>query len=308
MVPGISERTNGSTKFSHLDRLGTNAKTTDSSGTVVDSRRYDAFGLPISVTNPTNSQKGFASAFGIQEDPETGLKLMGHRYYDAGSGRFITRDRAGAGTNWYAYCDNNPLKAVDPDGYEKLIIVTNGDGTVTGTHTLVGLVDNNGNVIWYSFYPGRPPVGGRSSSGSSNRPGSSGSSHRPGSSSGSSRPTAGGGGGYVSNDPPGQNSTGEVFDINPEQYNKLKMALDDSQKRRRSGRGRPYDMKTYNCATYVADLISNVLNDADDNYPMYGGGRDGTSGKITLPNKYGPWTSANYPGHRGPWHPGEAIP
>ena len=122
MVPGVSERTNGATKFSHLDRPGIIAKTTDVSGTVVDSRRYDAFGLPISVTNPTNSQKGFASAFGIQEDSETGLKLMGHRYYDSGSGRFITRDRAGAGTNWYAYCDNNPLKAVDPDGDKPVFV------------------------------------------------------------------------------------------------------------------------------------------------------------------------------------------
>ena len=120
MVPGVSERTGGTTKFSHLDRLGTNAKTTDASGAVVDSRRYDAFGLPISVTNPTNSQKGFASAFGIQEDSETGLKLMGHRYYDPGSGRFITRDPIGSGTNWYRYCDNNPLKQVDPSGLRAL--------------------------------------------------------------------------------------------------------------------------------------------------------------------------------------------
>ena len=123
MVPGVSERTNGATKFSHLDRLGTNAKTTDAGGTVVDSRRYDAFGLPISVTNPTNSQKGFASAFGYQEDSETGLKLLGHRYYDPGCGRFITRDPARQGQNYYVYCDNNPLGSVDPDGLKRLVIV-----------------------------------------------------------------------------------------------------------------------------------------------------------------------------------------
>ena len=120
MVPGISERSNGTTRFSHLDRLGTNAKTTDSSGSMVDAKAYDAFGLPRAFANPTGSQKGFASAFGYQEDAESGLKLLGHRYYDAATGRFITRDPIGSGTNWYRYADNNPLKCVDPDGLQRV--------------------------------------------------------------------------------------------------------------------------------------------------------------------------------------------
>ncbi len=31
-------------------------------------------------------------------------------------GRFLTSDPAQAGSNWYAYCDNNPLVRVDPTG------------------------------------------------------------------------------------------------------------------------------------------------------------------------------------------------
>lgn len=90
MVPGISERLNGGgDRFSHLDRLGTSAKTTDASGAVIDAKSYDAFGLPTAYTNPSHSEKGFASAFGVQEDNESGLKLMGHRYYDPGAGRFV---------------------------------------------------------------------------------------------------------------------------------------------------------------------------------------------------------------------------
>ncbi len=42
--------------------------------------------------------------------------LLGHRYYDASVGRFISEDPIQAGDNWYAYCDNNPLKAIDPSG------------------------------------------------------------------------------------------------------------------------------------------------------------------------------------------------
>jgi hypothetical protein len=38
------------------------------------------------------SQAGFASEFGYQEGSESGLKLLGHWYYDPGTGRFITRD------------------------------------------------------------------------------------------------------------------------------------------------------------------------------------------------------------------------
>ncbi len=42
--------------------------------------------------------------------------LLGHRYYDASVGRFLSSDPAQAGSNWYAYCDNNPLVGVDPTG------------------------------------------------------------------------------------------------------------------------------------------------------------------------------------------------
>jgi RHS repeat-associated protein len=36
---------------------------------------------------------------------------MGHRYYDPGTGRFLTRDPAGygGGMNLYGYADGNPV-------------------------------------------------------------------------------------------------------------------------------------------------------------------------------------------------------
>ena len=42
--------------------------------------------------------------------------LLGHRYYDASLGRFLSSDPAQSGSNWYAYCDNDPLVRVDPTG------------------------------------------------------------------------------------------------------------------------------------------------------------------------------------------------
>jgi RHS repeat-associated protein len=61
---------------------------------------------------------GFAGNWGYQSDADSGLQLLGHRYYDPSTGRFLTRDPIKDGRNWYAYCENNPLKAVDPDGLQ----------------------------------------------------------------------------------------------------------------------------------------------------------------------------------------------
>ena len=41
--------------------------------------------------------------FGYQQDADSGLKLLGHRYYDPSTGRFLTRDPIKDGRNWYAY-------------------------------------------------------------------------------------------------------------------------------------------------------------------------------------------------------------
>ena len=45
---------------------------------------------------------GYAGNFGYQQDA-SGLKLLGHRYYDPSTGRFLTRDPIKDGRNWYAY-------------------------------------------------------------------------------------------------------------------------------------------------------------------------------------------------------------
>jgi hypothetical protein len=45
--------------------------------------------------------------------------LLGHRYYDASTGRFLTRDPIKDGRNWYVYCENKPTCWVDPTGLVK---------------------------------------------------------------------------------------------------------------------------------------------------------------------------------------------
>ena len=83
--------------------------------TVSAARQYDAFGNIVSNTGTWSGPFGYAGGFGYQEDA-TGLKLLGHRYYDSSTGRFLTRDPARDGRNWYTYAHNDPIKYTDPAG------------------------------------------------------------------------------------------------------------------------------------------------------------------------------------------------
>ena len=69
-----------------------------------------------STTGTPQSPFGFAGSQGYQEDGNSGLKLLGTRYYDPSTGRFITRDIAKGGRNYYVYCDSRPTYGVDRNG------------------------------------------------------------------------------------------------------------------------------------------------------------------------------------------------
>jgi RHS repeat-associated protein len=55
-------------------------------------------------------------------DAETGLHYNYHRYYDPGTGRYLTPDPIGqaGGINLYPYSNNNPVNWVDPLGLRSL--------------------------------------------------------------------------------------------------------------------------------------------------------------------------------------------
>ena len=116
ITPGLA-RTEGGVNTSVFG--GIKSQDLQVSGSAVASRRYDAFGVPVSSSGTWKGASAHGGFYGYQENPTTGLQLLGHRYYDPTLGRFISKDPIGSGSNWYAYCDNNPLNATDPTGLQK---------------------------------------------------------------------------------------------------------------------------------------------------------------------------------------------
>jgi len=115
-TPGISEISGAGSRFYLPDVQGNSRGLLDSNQVNTDGYNWDAFGNLISRggTNPTAFAWGGGS--GYQSDGDSGLKLLGHRYYDSRTGRFISQDPAGDGDNWYAYCGNDPVDGTDPQG------------------------------------------------------------------------------------------------------------------------------------------------------------------------------------------------
>ncbi len=140
-TPGIPTRTSGATKFNHGDRLGTLGIETNASQAVSATKQYDAFGNLELSSGSSASPFGFAGGFGYQEDPDSGLKLLGHRYYDSSTGRFLTRDPIKDGRNWYGYCVNNPLQYVDPSGLAPALDSVNANPEIAAELVAEGIID-----------------------------------------------------------------------------------------------------------------------------------------------------------------------
>ena len=112
----IFQKTGGQYYFYQNDHLGTPQKLVGTNGAVVWSARYQAFGEAqldgsYAIENPLRFP-------GQYFDQETGLHYNTARYYDPGTGRYITSDPIGlrGGINTYTYVRNNPIIYIDPYG------------------------------------------------------------------------------------------------------------------------------------------------------------------------------------------------
>jgi RHS repeat-associated protein len=113
-TPGVSELRSGTTTYSHSG-LKHMAAQSGQSGSVAASREYDAFGGTTGSSGSWQGTFGSGGEFGYEEDASA-LTYIGERHYDPSTGRFLSRDPVGWGTNWYAYCENDPVAFYDYQG------------------------------------------------------------------------------------------------------------------------------------------------------------------------------------------------
>ncbi len=167
-TPGMSERRGGVSKFLHSDALGTTRGITNSTQTATDGLLFDAFGMSVSRTGTTPTPFGFVGAAQYQTDADSGLQLLGHRYYDPSIGRFISQDPIQDGDNWYAYCGNDPEGCMDPEGLADIIIKARPVKATVGIayHTFIlvkGTDPQSGKYVQY-YFSADPGKSGRSMS------------------------------------------------------------------------------------------------------------------------------------------------
>ena len=97
------------------DLLGSVRSSTESSGSVKASYTYDAFGALLEGELSGASNYGY---LGKQKDPTTKLYNYGYRDYKPATARFTTIDPIRDGSNWFTYCNGDPVNFVDLWGLE----------------------------------------------------------------------------------------------------------------------------------------------------------------------------------------------
>ncbi len=122
-----------SVTYLHDDHLGSVRLLTDASGSTIESRGFDPFGKETSPIDwaATDIKGGFT---GHSQDDDLGLVNMKGRLFDPIVGRFISADPfvanplSALGWDRYAYVEGNPLRFVDPSGYEPRLYQVSGGG------------------------------------------------------------------------------------------------------------------------------------------------------------------------------------
>ena len=130
----------------------------DSSGKLAASYDYDAWGnctvydsSAKVLTDPTSIANLNPLRYrGYYYDAETGFYYLQSRYYDPAICRFINADTFATtdangllSANMFAYCENNPIMRVDPDGSSPLSLVIN---TLVGAGVSVASAAINANI------------------------------------------------------------------------------------------------------------------------------------------------------------------
>jgi RHS repeat-associated protein len=137
LVSSQNAQTAPNEQYYDFDARGNVSQRLSQSGSILSTDVYNAYGKLLSG-NPSGDEFGFGGQAGYRTDQETGLVLLGERYYDPSAERFLTRDPLGygGGMDLYAYCGDNPVNRMDPMGLNW------DDGDPTTPDTVGGWIDH----------------------------------------------------------------------------------------------------------------------------------------------------------------------
>lgn len=112
----VSQTRGGTTLWYAYEAIGTTRQLTDNSQGVTDSYTLEAFGNMAASTGSSLNPYKYVGRYGYHDDGQSGLMLLGVRYFDGAVGRFSGEDPIRDQVNWYEYCWNNPAIHTDPTG------------------------------------------------------------------------------------------------------------------------------------------------------------------------------------------------
>jgi len=117
----VAQITPSNTRYCyHADQVGSILAITDASQSMVKRYAYSPYGKVLAEQGTLPNPFQYVGQFGVMQEA-SGLLFMRARYYDALTGRFLTKDPIGfQGGDWnlYAYVLGNPLARNDPSGLE----------------------------------------------------------------------------------------------------------------------------------------------------------------------------------------------
>src|SRR5882724_7298177 len=148
----------GGRRHFHLDHLGTPRLITSDAGQLVAFHDYLPFGgETTSVSNETvagfdredpmkftGHERDYSGSFGREVGGGVPIDYMHARYYNGGVGRFLSVDRHEGDPgqpqtlNRYSYAENNPVRKVDPDGFQAVV-----PAPVAGPNVLLAVALNH---------------------------------------------------------------------------------------------------------------------------------------------------------------------
>ena len=123
------------------DHQGNNRVVVNSSGSVVETNHYYPFGGLFAANGSVQDYK----YNGKELDDKTKWYDYGARHYDAALGRWHVVDPMGDkhyNLSPYNYCLNNPLKFIDPNGEDAVVVVDGNNVTIKANVILTGPLAN----------------------------------------------------------------------------------------------------------------------------------------------------------------------